>query len=72
MSVKYPKGEVVWVSYYNKSHELLFIITSKPIRDYYYLYEFTDVGFKKLDRTTNPAELEEGFSLIEKCLRKSC
>ena len=33
--MKYPKGEIVWTGYYNINHELMFIVTSKPIRDFY-------------------------------------
>ena len=66
MTVKYPKGETVWVSYYNINHELLFIMTSKPLRDYYYLYELVDNEFKKLGRATTPTELEEKFKIREK------
>lgn len=66
MNIKYPKGEIVWVSYYNSEHKLLFVVTSKPIRDYYYLYELKEDGFKKLGRAQNPAELEEKFKVNEK------
>ena len=64
-NLKYPKGEIVWTGYYNKKDQLLFILTSKPQRDYYYLYEVTDDGFKKLGRSKNPKELEEKFKVHE-------
>ncbi len=66
MTVKYPKRETVWVSYYNANHELLFIITSKPLRDCYYLYELVGGEFKKLGRAAIPTELEEKFKVYEK------
>lgn len=59
----YPKGERVWVGYYNTNHELILILTSKESRDYYYLYELVDGGFKKLGRARSPVELEERFEV---------
>ena len=59
----YPKGERVWAGYYNRAHELLFIMTSKATRDYYFLYELIDGKFKKLGRAKSPKELEERFEV---------
>lgn len=64
--MKYPKGEIIWVSYYNSNKELLFIMTSKPIRDFYFLYEVVDGEFKKLGKAKNPTELEEKFKVRDK------
>ena len=67
MSLKYPKGEEVYVSYYNKKCELLFILTAKlNSRDWYYLYELSDGQFKKLGKARTPTELEEKYSVHEK------
>ncbi len=64
---KYPKGERVWAGYYNKNHELLFIITSKGIsRDYYFLYELVGGEFKKLGKARSPTELERKYGMIRK------
>lgn len=62
----YPKGEQVWVSYYNSFHELLFIITSKQNRDYYYIYEFDGETFHKLGKAKSPIDLEEKFEVNSK------
>lgn len=59
----YPKGERIWVGYYSRDHELLFIMTSKESRDYYFLYELIDGKFKKLGRAKSPKELEERFEV---------
>lgn len=64
--MKYPNGEIVWVSYYNCHHELRFIITSKALRDFYFLYEATKEGFIKLGRAKNPKELESKFDVENK------
>ena len=59
----YPKGERVWVGYYTEKHELMFIMTSKEARDYYFLYELVDGKFKKLGKARSPKELEEKFEV---------
>lgn len=66
---KYPKGEIVWTGYYNRKDELLFILTSKPQREYYYLYKVSDDGFVKLGRSKNPKELEEKFE-VDKVMKE--
>lgn len=63
--ITYPKGERVWTGYYNKAGELLFIITSKETRDWYFLYALEDGKFKKLGRAKNPPELEIKFHVLE-------
>jgi len=63
MSFKYPKGEVVWVSYFNNNHELMYIITSKQPVDYYYLYEVVDDSLKKLGKGKSPLMLEDKFKI---------
>lgn len=63
---KYPKGERVWESYYNESRELKFIITSKPTRDAYFLYEFVNDEFKKLGKAKTPPELVEKYDVYKK------
>lgn len=66
MNIKYPKGEIVWTSYYNSEHRLMYIITSKPMRDCYYLYELQENEFKKIGRAQSSIELEEKFKVSEK------
>lgn len=63
----YPKGETVWVGYYSKEHELLFIMTSKESsRDFYYLYQVVDGKFVKLGKAKSSKELEEKFEVDKK------
>ena len=67
LNVKYPKGEIVWTSYLSSSGILLYMITSKPARDYYFLYEVScDGNLKKLGRAKSPTELEEKFEIKNK------
>ncbi len=61
MALQYPKGEIVWVGHYDISHNLRYITTSKPSRDYYYLYELRDGKFVKLGRDKSPKVLEEKY-----------
>ena len=64
MNIQYPKGETVWVGYYNKSGECIFILTSKPARDFYFLYEVnSDGSIKKLGKAKEPPELERKFNV---------
>lgn len=64
---KYPKGERVWVCYYSKTHELVFILTSKDSsRDFYFLYELINGEFKKLGKARSPKELEEKYKVQQK------
>lgn len=66
-SPKYPKGERVWVSYYNADHKLIYVLTSKePARDCYFLYELVNGAFKKLGKAASPTELEEKFNVDER------
>lgn len=67
---KYPRGETVWTSYYTSSGELMFILTAKPQRDAYYLYELVDNEFKKLGRSKSPPELEDKFDVHTKLQQK--
>lgn len=59
----YPKNEQVWVEYYTSSHKLMFIVTSKSSREFYFLYEMIDGVFKKLGKAKSPLELEEKFNV---------
>ena len=66
-NLQYPKGERIWVGYYNAQHELLFIMTSKETsRDHYFLYELVDGTFRKLGKARSPKELEAKFDVEKK------
>lgn len=61
-----PSGEVLWVSYV-KNGTTVFIITSKPQREYYFLYEVCDDNtLKKLGKSRTPTELENKYNVFEK------
>jgi hypothetical protein len=52
---KYPKGEIVWVTYYRK--DATFIITSKPTREIYYLYKVLTGGtLEKISKSKTPTD----------------
>ena len=64
MTIKYPKGETVWVTYHRPDGFPTFFVTSKPARDYYYLYEVSPEGIvKKLGKARTPVELEEKYQI---------
>jgi len=67
MEIKYPKGERVWVGYYDINRNLRFIMTSKENnRDFYFLYELIDGQFRKLGKARSPKELELKFDVDKK------
>lgn len=63
-----PRGEHAFTGYYNRKGILLFVITAKEARDYYYLYEVKDDVYTKLGRSRNPLELVEKFKVLERIL----
>ena len=65
MAYKFPKNEVLWVTYY-KDDEPKFFITSSPMRDVYFLYEVENGKLNKLGKETSPMMLEQKFSVREK------
>lgn len=71
MTIQYPRGEIVWVNYANRNGDILFILTSKPTRDYYYLYEvLVDGKLKKLGKSKEPPELENKYNVKQKIFEK--
>lgn len=66
--MNYPKNEHVETSYYNKNHELRFVLTSKPMRSSWVLYEY-DKGTDSLVKQgegSSPPDIEEKFNVIER------
>ena len=64
MALQYPKGEIVWASYYGSDKELQYIVTSKPIRDCYFLYQVDEERLIKLGKAKTPLGLEK---YVKKC-----
>ena len=59
-----PKGEMAWMGYYDTTHNLKFLVTSKSnSRDFYFLYEVVDGALKKLGKSRSPKELEGLFKI---------
>lgn len=56
-----PTGGIVWVSHYDKEHDLRYIITSKPVRDSYSLYELKEGRFVRWGRGQDPQKLAERY-----------
>lgn len=56
--VKIPKGEILWERIFDKYKKLQYVVTSKSIRDYYYLYAVDGDNLKKLGKGKSPVELE--------------
>lgn len=64
--IKCPKGERLWVRYYDKKNSLRFFITSKEVRDYYFLYEVSGDSVKKLGKARTPRDLEIKYKIEER------
>lgn len=62
--VKPPRGEIVWVTYFNTRREPNFMITSRPNRDYYFLYEVSASGLKKMGKARSPLDFEEKYEIL--------
>ena len=61
-----PKGETAWMGYYDTSHNLRFLVTSKSNnREFYFLYEVVDGALKKLGKSRSPKELEDKHKVHE-------
>lgn len=57
--MKTPKGEIVWTIYHDGNGNAMFLMTSKPTRDVYYLYEIKDNSLTRLGKgMASPADLE--------------
>ena len=66
MTIKYPKGETVWVTCQNRDGVPVYFVSSKPSRDFYYLYEiFSDGSVKKLQRSRSPADFDSVTDRLE-------
>lgn len=56
----------MWTTYYS-SGDPVFVITSRPARDYYFLYEYIASGnLKKLGKAKSPTELEEKYKIRDR------
>ena len=64
--VKYPRGEDVCVTCYDKDSNPLFLITEKTLQELYFIYEFTGDGLVKLGKGKSPSELEKKFNVRER------
>lgn len=69
VSYRIPYGEVLCVTYLNKSGEDMFLLTTKRNTDLFYLYEITENGIQKLGRDQSPLALESKFKVNEQILK---
>lgn len=60
-----PRGEHAWTGYYDRAGRLLFVITSKEARDFYFLYRVEGETYTKLGKSKNPLELVEKHGVLE-------
>lgn len=58
--IKIPKGEIAWERIQTKSGSV-YLVTSKPARDFYYLYLVDDGKLKKIGKAATPAGLRKYY-----------
>jgi len=63
MAYKVPKGERIWVRYFDAEHNEKFVLTSKELRDCYFLYRVSDSKLEKLGKAATPDVLEKKFGV---------
>lgn len=66
----YPRGEIGWTEYFDKNGNIVCLTTSKPARDFYFLYELKDREFVRLGKAVSPLELEKKFDTDKRMGRK--
>lgn len=59
MDFKVPKGEILWMQYLGKDHQPKYIVTSKPLRDMYFLYHVDGDKLVKKGKSKDPSELDK-------------
>ncbi len=65
--LKTPKNELAWVRYRDKDGNERFLMTSRPARDLYYLYEVKDGAYVRLGKgARTPKELEDKHRIDER------
>lgn len=65
--LKIPKGEKIWVQYFDSRSNLVFVLTSKEAsRDFYFLYEAAKDGLHRLGKARLPMELEEKYHVADR------
>jgi len=66
MTIRYPKGETIWVTYHNTDGVPIYFISSKPSREIYYLYEIQpDGSIKKLQKSKSPTDFDSVTDRLE-------
>lgn len=70
MPYKLPKDESVWVSYRNRKGDPVFLVTSKPSRDTYFLYEIVKGVPTRLGKSVSPEELVEKHNVLGRIAEK--
>lgn len=67
IEIKYPRNETPWVEYLNVDGSPAYLITSRPLRDLYYIYRIDSNGTPvKLGRSANPGELAEKYVKLKR------
>lgn len=64
--MKIPRGETAWVNYKDKDGRVMFVLTSKAARDFYFMYRVCEDGsLTKLGKSKSPPDLEQKYKVNE-------
>lgn len=61
MRVPYPNGERAWVTLLDENQKPKYLITSKPNREMYFIYEVQNEKLARLGKDKNPLTLEAKY-----------
>jgi len=65
--MKTPRNEIVWTRYHDADGNERFIVTSKPSRDIYYLYETVGDAYVRVGKgMTSPIDLENKHGVADR------
>ena len=64
--IKIPIGEMVWVGYNDREGHLIYILTSKKDRTWYYLYEYEEGEWKRTGKEKDPDTLVRKYKVLDK------
>lgn len=62
---KSTKNEIAWVQYNDSEGNMVYLMTSSPLRDIYYLYKYDGRELKRIGKSKNPVELEQRFKVMQ-------
>lgn len=63
MDICIPKGETIWVQYFDEDGRLRYITTSSKIRDRYFLYKVSCDKLERVSKARTPISFDRHVKL---------